>query len=297
MTAGADPVPSITLRHDAEGLASAYPALLADARRLAQAVHPGLHGRRRVGQGAEFWQYRDARPGDEARHVDWRRSARSDQHYLRELEWQAAQTVQFWADGAASMSYRSAAGLPAKAARARLLAMALAVLLERGGERIGLADGRVPPRAGAAQLLRMAEGLTADVAAADYGTPAASGLVAQGHAVFLSDFFGDHAALSATVLSAADKGVEGLLVQVLDPTEVSFPFAGRAIFQSMGNGLRHETKEAAALGPRYLERLAARQDALVALAQKTGWHYFRHQTDQPAQQALLWLFQAMERKR
>lgn len=283
------------LRAQAEGLAMGLPPLLAQARHLAQAVHLGQHGRRRAGQGSEFWQYRDARAGDEARLIDWRRSARSDQEYLREQEWQAAQTVQIWADGAASMTYKSADGLPEKSQRARLLALALAVLLERGGERFGLSDGLTPPRGGAAQLTRVAQALErADEA--DYGTPRATALLAGARALFLSDFFADFAAIEATVLEAADKGVEGALVQVLDPAELDFPFSGRAIFESMKAGLSHETKEAHALGPRYRARLAARQDQLTHLARTTGWQFLVHETRQPAQSALLWLYQVIGRQ-
>ena len=41
-------------------------------------VGAGAHGLRRPGPGEEFWQYRPAQPGEPARAIDWRRSARSD---------------------------------------------------------------------------------------------------------------------------------------------------------------------------------------------------------------------------
>ncbi len=49
---------------------------------------------------------------------------------------------------------RGAAG---KGDRARLLALALAILLVRGGERVGLTGTRLPPRRGNPQMLRLAE--------------------------------------------------------------------------------------------------------------------------------------------
>jgi len=39
-------------------LAAAMPRLILDARRVAATVLHGLHGRRRVGSGENFWQYR-----------------------------------------------------------------------------------------------------------------------------------------------------------------------------------------------------------------------------------------------
>lgn len=294
------------LRGRAEGLAAGLPPLLAEAERLAAAVHPGGHGRRRAGQGAEFWQYRAALEGDEARRIDWRRSARGDQTYLREQEWQQVQAVQIWADRSASMSYRSAEGIETKAARASLLALAVAVLLERGGERFGLADGALAPRTGRAQLARLAEvlagagaggmdaGGTETGAVADYGSPDAAGLLPWSRAVFLSDFFGDPGRLRQAVLTAADRGVGGVLLQVTDPAEEEFPFAGRTIFQSMAGGLRHEAREAAGLAERYRARLAERRTALERLARDAGWTFGVHRTDHAPAPALLWLFAGLE---
>ena len=281
------------LRRQAEGLAGTLPPLLAEARHLASAVYLGAHGRRRAGAGDEFWQYRPALAFDEARQIDWRRSARSDQHFIRQKEWQAAQSVHLWADGAQSMGFRSRESLPAKADRARLLALAVAILLERAGERVGLADGITPPRSGPAQLTRIAEALSAPSDSADYGVPTDGALISGARAVFLSDFFGDPAGVEATVLGASDRGVTGALIQVIDPEEESFPYAGRAIFESMGAALRHETQEAGGLRARYLARLAERQDRLARLARQTGWSWAVHRTDAPAQVALLWIYHAI----
>jgi len=280
---------SAPLRREAEGLAAPLPGLLAEARQLAATVQMGTHGRRRAGVGDEFWQYRPAMDHDEARRIDWRRSARSDQHFLREMEWQATQSVHLWVDPAQSMDFSSLADLPAKAHRARVLALATAILLERAGERVGLADGLTPPRAGAAQLTRIAAALTQGQGAADYGAPASGALVSGARVLLLSDFFGAADAVEAMVYAAADRGISGALVQVLDPAEVDFPFAGRAIFESMGGTLRHETKEAASLRDRYRRRLADRQDRLARLARLTGWHWTVHCTDAAAAQALLWI--------
>ncbi len=145
------------LRSRAERLGESLPALLAAAEHLAATLMLGEHGRRRAGQGDEFWQYRAAHAGDTARMIDWRRSARSDAHFVREREWQAAQSVTLWVDGARSMAFTGAVERAPKSDRARLLALALAVLLLRGGERVGLAG--LPPKPGRAQLLALAAGV------------------------------------------------------------------------------------------------------------------------------------------
>ncbi len=281
------------LRSRAEALGQTLPPLLAEAEMLASTVMLGEHGRRRAGLGDEFWQYRAAHQGDPARAIDWRRSARSDAHFVREREWQAAQSVTLWVDPSKSMGFAGAKGRESKGERSRLLALALAVLLLRGGERVGLA-GLAVPRSGRAQIVRLAARLAGVDAAADYGVPEAEGMVSHGRAVFLSDFLGDLAGVEAGLSRASDRGVKGALLMVLDPAEEEFPFDGRTIFESMGGTLAHETKKAGELRDRYLARLAERKDRLTVLARAVGWHFSTHHTGTPAQGALLWLYRALE---
>ena len=284
---------SLDLQSRAEALGAALPALLAEAEMLAATVMLGEHGRRRAGQGDEFWQYRAAAPGDSSRMIDWRRSARSDGHFVREREWQAAQSVTLWVDPARSMTFTGDKARAPKADRARLLALALAVLLLKGGERVGLAGDAAPPRPGRAQIVKLASLLASETAEADYGTPTATGMASHGRAVFLSDFLGDLAPVEAALTAAADRGVRGALIQVLDPAEEEFPFHGRTVFESMGGSLRHETQQAGDLRARYLARLAERKDKLADLARAVGWHMTTHHTGQPAQMALLWAYTAL----
>ena len=283
------------LRNKAEGLASTLPALMADAEHLAATVMLGAHGRRRAGLGDEFWQYRPAAAGDGARLIDWRRSARSDAQFVQEKEWQAAQSVMLWVDDARSMDFSSDKGLVSKAERARLLALASAVLLIRGGERVALASLDMRPRQGEIQLIRIAAALSDAAEGPEYGAPDLRGMLSHSRAIFLSDFLGDFEAVSAQLTRAADRGIKGVLLQVLDPQEEAFPFDGRTIFESMGRSVSHETLKASDLRDRYLQRLNERKEALNQLARRTGWQYHCHHSSDTAQSALLWIYGAMER--
>ena len=283
----------LTLRADAEGEASRLPALLARAEHLAGAVLPGAHGRRRAGTGDDFWQYRPAQMGDSRRMVDHRRSARGDQEFVREREWQIAQSVMLWVDQGASMRFASDKGLPDKADRARLLGLALSILLLRGGERVGLTGTALPPRRGNPQVLRLAE-LLCQEDTREYALPEHRGMIPHARAIFISDFMGDLEPVQTALTKAADRGVRGVLYHLLDPAEEAFPFAGRTIFESVGGTLRHETLKANDLRDRYLDRLAARKDELQQLCVRTGWRYGLHHTDASAQSALLWLYGALD---
>ncbi|QQA43470.1 DUF58 domain-containing protein [Pelagovum pacificum] len=285
----------LVLRQGAEALAGPFPPLLAEAEHLATTVLLGEHGRRRPGQGDNFWQFRPAMPFDETRSIDWRRSGRADGAFVREREWQIAQSIILWIDQAASMSFGSLKDGTTKGQRARLLGLATAVLLIRGGERVGLTGLRLPPRAGESQLARMAA-LLSEQDEVDYGTPEATGMLPHSRAMFVSDFMGDMEPVEAALTKAADRGVRGAMVQVLDPQEEGFPFDGRTIFESMSGGIRHETLKAGDLRDRYLERLAERKDRLRMLASTTGWQFLTHHTGDSAASALLWIYGALERR-
>ena len=282
------------LRHSAQTLAAPLPALLAQADHLAQTVLLGEHGRRRAGMGDHFWQYRPAQPGDSLRAIDWRRSARSDDTFVQDKEWQIAQSVMLWVDQGASMRFTSDDNRADKADRARTLALATAIVLNKAGERIGLAGADMPPRRGPQQITQIAQALIQDQPL-DSTAPDTDSLPPNARALFIGDFLGDIAPLTTALTKAADRGIHGALLQVLDPQEEAFPFHGRTVFQSMSGQITHETLQAKGLRDRYLDRLAARKDALRDLARSTGWQFHTHHTDAPAAAALMWIYQTLAR--
>ena len=284
---------ALTLRERSEAEASRLPPLLARAEHLAGTVLLGDHGRRRSGMGDDFWQYRPAQIGDSRRMIDHRRSARGDQQFVREREWQIAQSVMLWVDQGASMRFASDKTLPTKADRARLLGLATSILLVRGGERVGLTGTTLPPRRGNAQIIRLAQAWSEDDQA-DYAPPEHRAMIPHARAVFISDFLGPMDEVELALTKAADRGVRGVVLQGRDPGEESFPYRGRTIFESVGGSVRHETLKAAELRDRYLERLARRKDALTQLCRATGWQLGLHHTGDSAQAALLWLYRALD---
>jgi uncharacterized protein (DUF58 family) len=283
------------LRRDAERISGSLPPLMAEAERLAASVAAGVHGRRRSGPGETFWQYRQAMPGDPMTAIDWRRSARSDHVYIREMEWEAAQTVWLWRDASLAMDYQSDAAPRSKIERASLLTLALGVLLTRAGERVSLiGTDAARPSTGEPQLRRMGVALAKQPAhRPDFGAPPATAFVRGGKAVFISDFLGPTEEIEPALLRAAQSGVTGALLQVLDPAEEAFPFDGRVIFESMGRSVDFETHRARALADAYRKRLAERRDRLDTLARRTGWRFSVHHTDVSPRKGLIWLIGAI----
>lgn len=277
------------LRRDAEKISGSLPPLLVEAERLVSTLAIGVHGRRLAGIGETFWQYRPAQPGDSLGQIDWRRSARADRLYVRETEWEAAESVVLWADQARSMDFKSDAMDWTKADRARLLALASAVLLNRGGERFGLLGTEADrPKSGETQLMRVAALLNPNKdTAPDFGAPPRGQMPKAGKAIFFSDFMGPRDQVFPALLNAAGQGTGGIFVMILDPVEEEFPFRGRTRFESVAKAVRHETDEANGLRRAYLDRLEERRADLKSAASRAGWQLLVHRTDESPRKPLV----------
>ncbi len=279
----------------AEALASRLPPLLVAAERVASTVAQGVHGRRRVGQGDSFWQFRPLEVGEAASRIDWRRSARSGRgadarYFVRQTEWEAAQTVGVWCAGGPGMAWRSTPRLPTKAARAGLLMLALASLLLRGGERVRLLDGAGPSASGRAGLLRLASLMGGEAGDA---LPPAGTLPRHAGIALVGDWLMPLAAIRARIAGFAGRQNRGHLLQVLDPAERALPYAGRIRFNGpdgIGSALLGRAEDVRAA---YATRLAAQQAGLAEICQAAGMSFSIHHTDQPPLGALLALYAAM----
>ena len=277
------------LHHRAEVLAAPLPPLMVAAKRVASTVAQGVHGRRRVGQGETFWQFRRYQPGDSTSSIDWRRSAKSSHLYVRETEWEAAQSVWLWRDASASMNYASAPEFAPKRRRAELLLLALSVLLVRGGERVAVLGARARPASGRLVLTRIAHMLE-DGKPATASLPVPESLPRHARVVLIGDFLSPLAEIKAAIAAFDAFGVRGHILQVLDPAEETLPFAGRVRFlgpEAEGAALIGRAETA---GADYARAMAAHQAGLGLLARSAGWGFFRHRTDRSPEAALLALY-------
>ena len=281
------------LRARAEAASAGLPALMLSAERLAASLTAGLHGKRRAGMGEDFWQYRPAAPGDTARSIDWRRSARSDGQFVRDREAEMAQSAVIWVSSAAGMEFSGGPDRPSKRARTDLLALALGMALLEGGERVALAGQ--PPRPGRLQAERIADALVRrEILTRDDDAPASDILRPGQRLIMIDDFLGDPAPMLDFLDRAAAAGVQGAALQVLDPDEEGFPYGGAVLFRSASGALSHDTRDASGLREAYLARLADRRASLSRAALNAGWHFGTHDTGAPPAQALLWLWSVLE---
>lgn len=270
--------------------AALVPDLLVEARRVVNTVIAGWHGRRKRGIGENFWQFRPYVDGEAIARIDWRRSARDDHTYVRDREWEAAHTVWLWADPSASMLYRSKTASVSKESRSLVLALALAELLSRSGERIawpGLTDpfsARNGAERLAAQMLHAAHlPMRPDLSATKRFSDV----------VLISDFLDPVDETKEWLDTLATRGVRAHLIEIADPAEEEFPYAGRTEFQDPETGAKLTAGRAEALRDDYRNLYNARRDELSLWARKLGWSYTVNHTDRLASDALVRVHLAM----
>ncbi len=280
------------IRQRAEEAAARLPPLLVAAERIAATVAQGVHGRRRVGQGEAFWQFRRYQQGDPVQRIDWRQSAKREHLYVRENEWEAAQSVWLWLDRSASMKFHSDDRLPDKSDRAAVLTLALSSLLIRGGERITLLGSGVPPSNGRAVMDRLVASISLQDEDAE-SKPPLDQLPRYARVVMISDFLTPPEEIEQTLRGFASLGVRGHLLQVFDPAEQSLPFAGRVRFEGLEGEGAALIGRVEAVRAEYVQLMEKHRRAIEDIARRLGWTCIAHATDQPPQSALLALYHAL----
>jgi len=274
------------LQHEADGLSAGLPPLMVQADHLAASVSLGVHGRRRAGIGESFWQFRRYASPDSSSDIDWRQSAKSQHIFVREREWEAAQTVWFWRDASANMSFKS--GAVSKRARADLLLLSLASLLVRGGERVGFMGMEGAPAASRLALTRIGRAMFGK---GQGSLPPQVPMTRGNQLVWFSDFLEEGAFDAMKRLSHL--GVEGHLVRIIDPAEEDFPYSGRTRFESpLGEG-EEIFGRAEKIRAAYRTRFTAHGERIAQAATRLGWTCTSHRTDHAPQASLIALHAAI----
>ncbi|MGF0538753.1 DUF58 domain-containing protein [Agrobacterium sp. ES01] len=260
------------------------PDCMVEARRIANTVIAGWHGRRKRGIGENFWQFRPFTEGESLSRIDWRRSARDDHVYVRDREWEAAHTVWLWADMSPSMMYKSTLADVSKESRALVLMLALAEILARSGERIGC-PGIMEPVSARNAAERLATALIH--APLTTGMPDTVMIRGLSDVVLIGDFLDDADTIMEKIAPLGRRGLRGHVVEIADPAEEDFPYSGRTEFIDPETGQKLVSGRAESIREEYRTAYLARRDALGEALRRQGWSFVPHRTDQLASQALV----------
>lgn len=273
------------------------PQLLADignlsmrARVVADSALAGMHRSRHHGSSVEFAEHKEYSPGDNIRHLDWRAFARFDRDYIKRFEDEANLRALTVIDQSGSMAYPESPDRLSKLSYSTTCAGALAYVLARQGDAVGVATFstslkiKVPSRARRGHLQEVLSNLESLKAKGETKLDKAldalsEGLTRRSIVVIFSDLLdGGLRALKAIARLRARKH-DVVLFHVLDPDELDFPFEDSTLFRSMEDD-REIQIDARAIRDAYLQEIERfTQDAETACrSARVEYHLMR--TDQ-----------------
>jgi uncharacterized protein (DUF58 family) len=261
------------LKQEAAALASELGTLTTQAR-AASAAHLGSASRRRSGSGENFWQYRRHTAEDGAHRIDWRRSAREENLFVRETELETSRTFLFWVDPSAGFNWSGEDARTTKADRGLVIAMGLAGALGRSGERCAALGGGRAAASGPRAPARMGEDLRALPPNAVFPPPPR----VTAAAIIISDFYAPMATWRERLSAIAGKCRDGVLLQVFDPIEADFPFEGRVRLYRPGEPREQLIGRAETVREEYIQRFGTRRSDMQELARELGWRFVSHST-------------------
>jgi uncharacterized protein (DUF58 family) len=211
------------------------------AARVVEGLFTGLHRSPHRGFSVEFAEHRMYQPGDDLRFVDWRMFGRSDRYYVKQFEQETNLRATLLLDLSASMDWSSEAELPTKLWYAKQLVAALALILTRQGDAVGLTAFddqvrlRLEVRGGDSHwrdLVRSLEGVEPGLRT-DVATPltdAAARMRRRGLAVLISDLLVEPEGATLALRMLRHQGHEVMVFHLLDPGERELPGVGDARF-------------------------------------------------------------------
>jgi uncharacterized protein (DUF58 family) len=202
----------------------------------------GLHRSPRKGFSVEFAEHRPYQPGDEPRTLDWKIAARSDRLVVKQFEEETNLRATIILDVSRSMAWTGDKARLTKLAYAERLAAALALLLLRQRDAVGLirfdAEVRtaIAPRARVGQWKRLVASL--DDPGAGRATRAGAAFAQAGRLVprrglivLISDLLLEPEEVLGPVRALRRAGHQVTVLQVLDPAERDLAAsAGDALF-------------------------------------------------------------------
>ncbi len=272
------------------------------ARAIVEGALSGQHRSPARGVSVEFAEHRQYAPGDDLRHVDWKVFGRRDRYYVRQYEMESDLVCHLLVDITESMSYRSQQSVVSKLDYARWLAAAMGFVVTQQQDLISLSTldqslkMRVPPGGRMGHWYNVVQELSRLHVTPLTGTPAGTPFeTALGQftettqrrsVVFvISDCLRPLEEVLAGMRALRSRKHDVLLLHVLDPAELDFPFDGPVLFQGL-EALGEQLVEARSLQLAYRAEARTFCESLERGCRDLNADYSRVLTNEPVDLAL-----------
>ena len=266
------------------------------ARRIVEGYVSGVHRSPYHGFSVEFAEHREYTPGDDLRYLDWKVFGRTDKYYLKQYEEETNLICYLLMDTSESMRYKSDAAALSKLEYAQCVGAALAYLVLNQQDSVGLATfdkeirALVRPGSNPSHMKQLLHVMAESVPERKTATgpifhELAERLKKRGIIIVLSDLFDDIDSMLAGLKHFRHRRHEVVLLHVLDPAELDFPFQQTTQFQGLEQ-LPEVVAEPRALRKAYLEEFGRYVRRLKKGCRMHQIDYVQMRTDRPLDLAL-----------
>jgi uncharacterized protein (DUF58 family) len=273
------------------------------AKTVVEGFLSGLHRSPYHGFSVEFTEYRQYVPGDDLRYLDWRRYARTDREYIKRFEDETNLRAWLLVDLSRSMGYGSLTYNKAEYAKTVAATLAYFLSLQRDAAGLITFDQHLqeylPARFRTGHLHRLMMCLERSTAGEGTDLIAPLEQVAQmaskrGLVVLLSDLLTPVGQLEKNLGYVRARGHEVVILRIVDPAELDFPFADAAMFRDVESGreLYIDPQSARAT---YQKKFHAHQADLQQACDRQGVMLYQLKTDEPVERSLFDLLSARMR--
>jgi uncharacterized protein (DUF58 family) len=260
------------------------------ARLIVEGYVAGMHRSPFHGFSIEFAEHREYVPGDDLRYVDWKVFGKTDKVYLKQYEEETNLVSYLLLDTSESMRYKSAGAALSKLEYAQCLASALAYLVLQQQDSVGLVtfdrEIRALVRSSSnpshlRQLLHVMGRSTAErkTQTGPIFHDLAERLKKRGIVIILSDLFDDVQSMMAGLKHFRHRRHEVILMHVLDPAELDFPFRDMTMFKGLEQA-PDVLADPKALREAYLKEFGAFTQAVKRGARALHIDYVQARTDE-----------------
>ena len=269
-------------------------ALGMNARFIVEGYMAGEHKSPYRGFAIEFAQHREYAPGDDVRHLDWKVQAKTERYYIKQYEQETNFVAHLLLDGSESMKYGS--GEISKLEYGKMMAACLSYLIlhQRDAVALGIFDEEVreylPRSDNRDNLFRIMDRLAGfEPLRGTRLAPVLHGMAGQikrkGIVIVISDFFDDEEELLQSVQHLRFKGHEVIMMQVLDPCEIDFPFTGNVEFEGLEDLPLIRTRPSQ-IKKSYHREFEKFRERLRSDVERHQCHFVGVRTDQPLDEVL-----------
>lgn len=264
------------------------------ARTVVEGFMAGHHRSPFRGSSSEFAQHREYVPGDDVRRLDWQVFARTNRLVVKEFVEETTLSCHLLVDASESMAFGSLDWTKFDYARWCAAALAHLVLSQRDTAGLVLFDEKertkVPPSNGEIQNKSILDALEGAVPEGPTGVGTVLGwlgerLSRRGIVMVFSDFFDETAAILDGVRRLVHGGHEPVLVQVLDPLEVTFEI-DRLVRLDGLEGAGQKKIDPKSLKAAYKEELERHNRELARQARALSVDWLSVRTDRPVDAVL-----------